>query len=456
MNSREKLLAFGALAGAILAVAVSGTLMRRADGSIHQGRSVSAWFKALDSEDFQEREAAQGAVLALGAAAVPALERQLRSSDRALKFRVLAWLRRISLVDFAPAHPAALRQRAATLLGKIGPPARAAIPTLVRALNDRHESVSFEAAQALRSIGAESVPWLIQALQRPNDGWREKAAKLLREFPSQAAHAVPALRAALADRVPGVRQQAALSLGVLGRGDPAVVRAVLPRLQDPAAPVRAAAAEALGRIGLAEAEAIAGLEGALVDPSAWVRVQAAAAHWLLARRAESVLPVLSAALQAPEVHWQAALALGRLGPDAAPAIPALVEALQRETTHRPLRTPASAALALREIGPAAVPALTELLTHPRADVRIGAAIALARQGPHAQAAVPRLIAMLGEADSELRQAAAGALGGIGPEARAAVPALEAAYQEPDEFLRDAAGQALDRILHSEATVRPTP
>jgi HEAT repeat protein len=456
MSGPKQLFALGVLTLTILIVAAGGTLIARARGPIHQGRPVAAWFKALDSEDFQERDQATAAVLALGAGAVPHLKRQLRTRDQALKLRLLAGLRRISPVNFKLVNPAVLRQRAATMLGKLGPAARAAAPALVHALNDQQESVSFEAAQALRSIGAESVPWLLEALGRPEDRLRAHAAKLLREFPTEAHRTVPPLVRALEDQRAGVRQQAAVSLGVLGRGEAAVLRAALPLLNDPASEVRAAAAEALGRIGLAEAQAIAALERAFVDRSAPVRVQAAGAHWLLAQRAEIVLPVLIAALQEPEVHWQAALALGRMGTHAEPAIPALIEALQREKTHRPVRTPASAALALREVGPAAVPALTALLTHARSDVRIGAAIALAKNGAHAKPAVPHLIEMLGEAESELRQAAAYALGAIGPAARAAVPALEAAYQEPDEFLRDSAGQALSRILHPPTTAAQTP
>jgi HEAT repeat protein len=93
-----------------------------------------------------------------------------------------------------------------------------------------------------------------------------------------------------------------------------------------------------------------------------------------------------------KVRWAAADALGRIGPGAKAAVPALLEALQDEQAS--LR--ALAAQALGEIGReggarAAVPALIKGLRDPERQARRQAAWALAKLGaagtPHAREAV---------------------------------------------------------------------
>src|SRR3954451_24871524 len=90
---------------------------------------------------------------------------------------------------------------------------------------------------------------------------------------------------------------------------------------------------------------------------------------------------------APAVRLDAAAALGRLGPKAGPAVPALAEALSDEDLYVRRLVP----LALGDIG--------------------------------AGAAVPGLIEALGDEDEGVRRRAAVALGEIGPEAAPALAAL---------------------------------
>ena len=111
----------------------------------------------------------------------------------------------------------------------------------------------------------------------------------------------------------------------------------------------------------------------------------------------------------------------RLGPRAAPIVPAIVEMLKWPNPY----SRANAALALGEIGdPAqsAVPTIIQLLNDPNTDIRGTAAEALGAIGPAARDAVPALTNQL-LTDHENRDSAAAALGDIGPAAAAAVPAL---------------------------------
>ena len=89
--------------------------------------------------------------------------------------------------------------------------------------------------------------------------------------------------------------------------------------------------------------------------------------------------------------------------------------------------------------------LTQLLDHPDAEVRRGAAVGLGRTGAVAASAAPALIEALHDISSAVRCDAAWALGQIGPTAWAAVPRLADAVWLSDRKLRLAAAEALGRI-----------
>lgn len=113
----------------------------------------------------------------------------------------------------------------------------------------------------------------------------------------------------------------------------------------------------------------------------------------------------------------ATVTLGRIGADAADAVPDLISILEsRSADSRPIE-------ALGLIGAPAVPALTRIFTNHIPEVRANAARALRRVGRDAADAVPVLMAALKDEDERVRHAAVDALGSIGPEAAMAVPAL---------------------------------
>jgi hypothetical protein len=103
---------------------------------------------------------------------------------------------------------------------------------------------------------------------------------------------------------------------------------------------------------------------------------------------------------------------------------------------------------LAEIGPAAaeaVPALIEALRDSADDVRQGAASALGKIGPAAAAAVPALIEALRDSNNDVRLEAVRALGEIGPCAPEAVAALRGARRDSDEAVCRAAADALGKL-----------
>jgi HEAT repeat protein len=83
----------------------------------------------------------------------------------------------------------------------------------------------------------------------------------------------------------------------------------------------------------------------------------------------------------------------------------------------------TAADALGHIGAPAVPALMQALQSSDVQVRVKAADVLGRMGADATDAVPELVRLLDDPDERVRKTAARALGRIGPAAQAAIPAL---------------------------------
>jgi len=188
----------------------------------------------------------------------------------------------------------------------------------------------------------------------------------------------------------------------------------------------------------------------LKDNNPNVRSAAAVGLGKIGPGAKEAVPALSAALAKDtdaSVRSAAAWALGRIGPEALQALPALSAAL--EDTEEVVRS--DAAQALGHIGPSAkeaVPALSAALAKDTyAGVRSAAAVALGQIGPSAKEAVPALSAALTK-DTEVlvRHDAAQALGQIGPGAKEAGPALSAALaKDTDVMVRSDAVQALGQI-----------
>ncbi len=141
-----------------------------------------------------------------------------------------------------------------------------------------------------------------------------------------------------------------------------------------------------------------------------------------------------------------------LGPDAAPAVPALVHTLRTryggsnlEESHQDYRS----ALALAAVGKPAVEGLRGLLGE-KVGVRAEAIMGLGRIGPDASAAVPDLIRLLGDQDERIGREACVALGRIGD---AAVGPLLVAAVDEKAVIRARAMESLGYALSADDRVR---
>jgi len=236
-----------------------------------------------------------------------------------------------------------------------------------------------------------------------------------------------------------VRGGTAWALGRMGPAAESAVPLLTETLTSKHVSVRRNAAWALGNLGAAAKPAVPGLLKTLDDEDATVRVNAAAALWKIDRHAKAI-PALAAALgrETESGPCQAATALGSLGSDAEPAVPALVDAFR----HADADVRRGAARALGEIGPPAVHALRRALDDPNVEVRRNAVEAFRWMG---EPALPELISALKNAMPPVRRSAARSIGRLGNAAKTAEAALVEAVNDPDAEVRDAAAKALGAI-----------
>ncbi len=207
-----------------------------------------------------------------------------------------------------------------------------------------------------------------------------------------------------------------------GRMDPLLggLRQTLPALTrglaDPDVRVRRATLDALEEMGPQAAPAIGAVIRALDDPDMFVR-------------------------------WAAARTIGRIGPvDVADSVPALARLLRRQDVDVEL----TVAGVLARFGPAAraaVPALSGAAGRGDAETRVAALRALRAIGHDSREAIPAATAALADDDARVRRAAAEMLGSMGPLARSAVSALRDVLHDPEADVRTAASDAILSILH---------
>ena len=205
------------------------------------------WLVALlDDPAMDVRGAASDALVRGGPSSVPALL--------------------VGLVD----PEAARRSQACIVLGRIGPPASNAIPTLKGLMQeDPDENVRTQAAKAMGILGQddpEILADLMNLLGEGDEAGRIGAAEAIGAMGEKARAAVPLLIRALRDGRPRIREEAAEALGSMGTYAGPAIPALVDALGDPEAKVRAEVTEALGRI-----------VGALGDGDAALRDRAKAA-----------------------------------------------------------------------------------------------------------------------------------------------------------------------------------
>jgi HEAT repeat protein len=363
-----------------------------------------------DSND-SIREWAMDTLEAIGAPAVPELLRACASPLTRLRVEAAEALGRIGpeadaattvLVALLKDPSAGPRVAAARALGRIAPEPPAVVSRLRAALGDRDSDLQLESARALAALGARSTDAVAELRLAARSSSRPVRRAALGALVRLGKPAVPALVELLADEDHLVRRQALLALRDLGPEAAAAVPALQTALADPTVALRSLAVDALAAIGPPAVPALA----AALSQEGDVRRCAALALARIGRPATAASKALADALRdpSPEVRPAVLGALAALGPDALPAVPALVKLFDQEAASR-----GQVLSALVRIGPEARIALavcSKALADNRAAVRLQALAELASLGAKAKPVTEKIVGRLKDDHLEVRRAAA--------------------------------------------------
>ncbi len=387
------------------------------------GLAVPALIDVLNGRNWDMRVCAAAVLARIGPAAraaIPSLIRTIEHPDPRFNGEILSLY-------------------AVRALGRIGSDAKPAVPILI-GLYGKNRVDDFDIVMALDGIGESPVRRLVETFLREGDPY---AADQLAWLGPQAREAAPALRAALADKRPQSRYSAAVALVSIDPPSPEsipVLIEALNHLEDRDLEL-SNVPSTLARLGPRAKAALPTLIGLPIRGSDDTDVLKALVQ-IDPEGKECVPPLISALKQTdPDVVDVAASCLGLLGPRAKEAVPSLAEVVTRnfdgDGALSNSNPQVSAARALTRIGnPAisAIPALAMALTYRRMVREPG-----------------EVLDNVGERrDCSAAAAAADTLGAFGARSKTAVPFLRQAVKtresdDDNEPARKAAILALGRI-----------
>lgn len=404
---------------------------------IHRGKKISGWIREL-AWSGGPNPAAEDALTELGSTAVPYLIAALGDNEL-LRDKFANFFGRkppspAQRYMFPPGSAGLRRLRATVVLGRIGPRAADAVPTLIRLLTSDAAALTKgtnvmrvadqylrqEAVAALKSIGIpgrQAAPALSDLLTNRDYRVRWAAADLVTNIqPPFTREMILGLAAALKSEDERGRPNVLLALK---RCQPFAETAwpdLVANLQHTNAAVRASAAESLGMLAPAKAPVLAALERAAHDEQPQVRLEAAYALWRNEPASEArFLPCVLDRLRDEKPFWR--------------------------------RKAARYAGEMRPAAHDAIPLLESSLNDPDPETRILAARAIVQIAPEqADVVVPILRdALLDRGPRRRTWTAAQILGDLGPRARAAIPALAEAMDDASAPAATAAAEAMEKI-----------
>jgi HEAT repeat protein len=415
--------------------------------------ALPALIKAADDNDKQVWSGALNLIADLGPAAseaVPALLEGLdsrKAQGGRQRDRNQALLRTANaLANIGPAAVPALSEAltgnspvrktvAARALGQMGPDAKAAVPVLLKALEQDDDQFRHDVSDALGQIGAPSVPGLIESLQAQKPKQRQAAALALAQIGSGAKSAEPALLSAAEKETDDAARGAILAaLTKTGVAPDKAAPLLLKAIRSDNAELHHAALNALLTSRATERSAIGSLTGQLSSKDPAARQQAAQLLGRIGPAAVDAVPALVKAAQAETAEAAFTTALAEIG---TPALPTLMQALSQKGGDRKW-----VFRALNEMGAPALTGLAEALHSPTPTVRAGAASALDGMPLEKHPAVKTLLDLTGDKDPQVRAASLRTLAGVRSDRPAVIPKLEAALNDPDAAVRKAAAIGL--------------
>jgi len=167
----------------------------------YQGRSLDSWVKDFHLVGGEQHEKAKVAVRHMGTNALPKLIKMLRYEAPAWKVRLQEWNEWIPIIKFRFQAASVRHWRAETALQALGP---IAVPTLLDLVKEGKSGG--RAWDALFMIGEQGITPLTGALTNSDPNIRTYAAMALASLESEGSAAVPALLRKLDDSDYRVRE----------------------------------------------------------------------------------------------------------------------------------------------------------------------------------------------------------------------------------------------------------
>ncbi|MCY2928665.1 MAG: HEAT repeat domain-containing protein [Planctomycetota bacterium] len=301
-------------------------------------------------------------------------------------------------------------------IGSIGP---AALPTLRWMVTDKNPIIRRGGVMGLEVLGPlaqEALPMLHRALADGDDAVCQAAIPALASVGPKAPKTAPALAGLLTGRTPEIAAAAAKAIIQLGP----LARSALPNLRKQLADpdLRLTVARIIAYVTPEDAsDAVSILAEFAVSEHGWTDSEVRTCLIFLGPRAAGAVPVLTAALKAPNLNQHVGEHCLELLLAVQPENPAAVKDFQRRLELPDPRDQLVAAEWLVRAGTPGDPArsaLERLLIYPQRQTRIQAAGLLLRRAPHTQALAALRDMLQGQDNFSRRQAALQlAMGGLG-------------------------------------------
>jgi HEAT repeat protein len=276
-----------------------------------EGRPISYWIESLREDNPALAASGIEALTHAGADALPALVACLNDPNSLARARAAEALAKMGSTSI-PALVTALRDEdpyvragAARAFLYMGPTGKEAVPVLIQTLHDDQTFVRKMARGALGHMGEGAAPSLAKALQTKDPEFRYRLLEILKDLGPDASKAAPEIAATLRDENVPVQAMALMAFETMGPAG----KVAIPELRE------------IARHG----------RDPKVRPKPFdVEVRPRALDVLCRVDPDSpeTLALLISAMQDVNLRYQVVQELGKLGPKARTALPALFDALE--------------------------------------------------------------------------------------------------------------------------------
>lgn len=313
-----------------------------------------------------------------------------------------------------------------------------------------HCGLSTTSAHA-QTPAADPTPALVEKLSTATGAERLAAIDALADHGAHAAAATAELAKLLTADDEAVRIRAAKALGAIGPGAAGAVEALAASLAGASPKLQAYELFALGRIGEKAQPAFPQVAELVKSEDAQVRREAVKAIRQMRLPLETTVPLLVKLFESAKSPEELTPALHAMSEVGKAGVPRLVEAMHKYPQSR-----FWVCRILGEIGPdaaEAVPALVEALGDEQAHVRREAVLALGHIGKPAASASAKIVALLADKDSGIRAAAVWTLMMVGASPADVVAGVKPLVADADPMVALVASWSVAKLEPNDAAQR---